>query len=73
MSKSTILISKAKDFATANYENGYDRFVECYETKAWHEFVTDEHGQLMSWSEVKQRMQELVSIWQERESDCGGW
>ncbi len=66
MSKEAILIEKAKGFATENYENGYDRFVECYEREQWHEFVTDENGELMSWSQIKKRMESIASVWSEK-------
>ena len=47
------VIVKAKAFCLANYKNGFDAFVECYEDSEWLEEATNEAGELMSWPELK--------------------
>tara|TARA_R110001632_G_scaffold111388_1_gene222109 strand:+ start:162 stop:419 length:258 start_codon:yes stop_codon:yes gene_type:complete len=45
-------IEKAKAFCIANYENGFDAFVECYSNADWIELATKENGNIMEWAEL---------------------
>jgi hypothetical protein len=64
------LISNAIGLASNKYYMGYDRFIECYGTDEWQEFVTNDDGSLKSWAEVKSEMAEMASIWLEREQEA---
>ena len=72
MNKLKTVIEKAKKFAEDNYDNGYDAYVECYDDEDWEGVVKDHNGKLLSWSEVKAHMKEMVQIWADRRAD-GYW
>jgi len=48
------VITEAKAFCLANYDKGFDAFVEAYEDSEWLEEATNEAGELMSWPELKE-------------------
>ena len=56
------MIEKAKAYALANYENGFDTFVECFDHDEWVEFI----GEMDSWLEVKDMMDCLADVWRDR-------
>ena len=56
------IIEKAEAYAEANYNNGMDFFVECYERDQWIEEVSREDGTLMTWEEVKKAMREHANL-----------
>ncbi len=53
-----VVIEKAKAYAEANYNNGMDFFVECYEREEWVDEVSRLDGTLKPWREVKKAMRE---------------
>jgi hypothetical protein len=64
-----VVINKAKAFAEANYDKGYDFFVECYSDSEWKDYVTDDSGCLMTWGEVEKDMASYVEIRAIKESE----
>jgi len=37
----TQIVELAKEFAEANYDNGMDFFIECYEDSEWMDYIGD--------------------------------
>ena len=70
MNKAAIIL-KAKEFAAANYNKGYDTFVECYTDEEWAEFVGND-----SWYEVKRNMKQMAEYWNDQRANAraeAGW
>jgi hypothetical protein len=65
MSKQEI-ITKAKEYAKENYENGMDTFVECYTQSEWEEFAED----CDTWEEMKETMDSCADVWRDRQADA---
>jgi len=69
MSLSTAqIISKAKAFAEANYDNGLDFFVEGYGDDEWLDYIQTFNG----WSEVKAEMKSHAARRAEYAADIVG-
>ena len=68
-----VVIEKAKAFAEANYDNGFDFFVECYEQEQWLEEVARKDGTLMTWSEVKKSMKHHAALRASARADVRGY
>ena len=70
------LIEKAKAYAEDNYDNGMDRFVECFGKSDWVNFVhhseLEDRSGLMSWAEIKNSMRSLRN-WDAEMQTTGEW
>lgn len=65
------LIEKAKAYAQARYDEGYDTFVECYGNDEWAEFVVDyDTKEPMTWPRVKACMDNMAEVWADRRADA---
>ena len=67
------IIEKAKAYAEANYNNGMDFFVECYERDQWVDEVSRLDGTLKTWREVKKAMKEHAEDRAEIMEDVRGY
>ena len=65
------VIEKAKTFAEANYDQGYDFFVECFDDSEWDTFVTRDCGTLKTWDEVKNDMDSTAECYALKFSESG--
>lgn len=63
--KTNIDILKA--YAEANYNNGMDTLVECYDTAEWQELLDDSSGDV---DEAKKLMDELAEVFRDRQADA---
>jgi hypothetical protein len=69
--KQATIIKRLQARALANYSNGWDTFVECYEAADWLAFTTnDDTGEPMTWREALAMAEQCVSIWREREAEA---
>ena len=59
-------VDELKAYALAHYEEGYDVFVECWETDEWEELIRDS----ASMAEVYEMMAQLVDVWEDRRADA---
>jgi hypothetical protein len=61
------LVRGFREYAEANYNNGWDRFVECYtDEEIWSDVF--EGGRFRTVTGAIRFARSLVSVWQERES-----
>jgi len=65
------LIANAKGYAEANYEEGYDFFVECYEDREWYDFITRNCGALKNWADIKKDMDLSAECYSLKFSESG--
>lgn len=56
------IIEKLKAYALAHYNEGFDTFVECYDDKAWEEFVKD----IPTYEEALQLLKDIASVHEDR-------
>jgi hypothetical protein len=68
-----VVIEKAKAYAEANYNNGMDFFVECYERDQWVDEVSRLDGTLKPWREVKKAMKKHAESRAEIMADIRGY
>jgi hypothetical protein len=72
--KQATIIKRLQARALANYNNGWDTFVECYEAADWLAFTTnDDTGEPMTWREALDMAEQCVSIWREREAEAASY
>jgi hypothetical protein len=72
--KQETIIKRLQARALANYNNGWDTFVECYEAADWLAFTTnDDTGEPMTWREALAMAEQCVSIWREREAEAASY
>ena len=76
------VIAKAKAFCEANYENGFDEFVECYSDADWleeakyedyHEKVISgevKEGETMTWRDLKAKIKWVKTIRADYAAEC---
>ena len=79
------VIEKAKAFCEANYDEGFDRYVECYSRADWEKevvyswydhkvnFGTAKEGEVMTWAEVRSNLIKWVRLMDTMDSadECG--
>ena len=64
------IIAKWKAFAEANYNKGYDTFVECYDAAEWDRFYDDHAGEVDVYAAGLELMARLADVWEDRRADA---
>ena len=62
-------IKRFKKYSLAHYEEGFDRFVECYGDDELKEFFES----TCTFKKMVEIAKICVDVWEDRESECGMW
>ena len=64
--KRSDLVALCKEFASIKYEEGCDRFVECYGDAEWDEFLNG----IITWSQARRKLVVFAERWMEKDAEA---